>query len=139
MGLVYADVELINGEDLVLVRRNFMGEEEVKRIHLNVLVDTGSYMLCINECIQEQLQLPVVDYKKAQTADNRIIDCPVVDQVQLRFKNRQWSGRAMVLPGDAEPLLGAIPMEERDVLIHPLRNELMVNPEHPYFAQLKVK
>ena len=66
MGLVYADVELINGEDLVLVRRNFMGEEEVKRIHLNVLVDTGSYMLCINECIQEQLQLPVVDYKKAQ-------------------------------------------------------------------------
>ena len=139
MGSVYADVELINGEDLVLVRRNFMGEEEVKRIHLNVLVDTGSYMLCINECIQEQLQLPVVDYKKAQTADNRIIDCPVVDQVQLRFKNRQWSGRAMVLPGDAEPLLGAIPMEEMDVLIHPLRNELMVNPEHPYFAQLKVK
>lgn len=139
MGLVYADVELINGEDLVLVRRNFMGEEEVKRIHLNVLVDTGSYMLCINECIQEQLQLPVVDYKKAQTADNRIIDCPVVDQVQLRFKNRQWSGRAMVLPGDAEPLLGAIPMEEMDVLIHPLRNESMVNPEHPYFAQLKVK
>jgi clan AA aspartic protease len=139
MGLVYADVELINGEDLVLVRRNFMGEEEVKRIHLNVLVDTGSYMLCINECIQEQLQLPVVDYKKAQTADNRIIDCPVVDQVQLRFKNRQWSGRAMVLPGDAEPLLGAIPMEEMDVLIHPLRNELMVNPEHPYYAQLKVK
>jgi hypothetical protein len=30
-------------------------------------------------------------------------------------------------------------MEEMDVLIHPLRNELMVNPEHPYFAQLKVK
>jgi hypothetical protein len=45
----------------------------------------------------------------------------------------------MVLPGDAEPLLGAIPMEEMDVLIHPLRNELMVNPEHPYYAQLKVK
>jgi clan AA aspartic protease len=139
MGLVYADVELINGEDLVLVRRHLMDAEEVKKIHLNILVDTGSYMLCINESIQEQLQLPVVDSKKAQTADNRIIDCPVVDQVQLRFKNRQWSGRAMVLPGEAEPLLGAIPLEEMDVLIHPLRNELIVNPEHPYFAQLKIK
>lgn len=139
MGLVYAEVELINGEDLVLARRNFMAEEDVRRIHLNVLVDTGSYMLCINESIQEQLQLPIVDSKKAQTADNRIIDCPVVDQVQLRFKNRQWSGRAMVLPGDAEPLLGALPLEEMDVLIHPLRNELIVNPEHPYFAQLKLK
>ena len=139
MGLVYAEVELINGEDLVFARRNLMAEEDVKRIHLNVLVDTGSYMLCINESIQEQLQLPIVDSKKAQTADNRIIDCPVVDQVQLRFKNRQWSGRAMVLPGDAEPLLGAIPLEEMDVIIHPLRNELIVNPEHPYFAQLKLK
>ncbi len=139
MGLVYADVELINGEDLVLVRRHLMDAEEVKKIHLNILVDTGSYMLCINESIQEQLQLPIVDSKKAQTADNRIIDCPVVDQVQLRFKNRQWSGRAMVLPGEAEPLLGAIPLEEMDVLIHPLRNELIVNPEHPYFAQLKLK
>lgn len=139
MGLVYADVELINGEDLVLVRRHLMDAEEVKKIHLNILVDTGSSMLCINESIQEQLQLPIVDSKKAQTADNRIIDCPVVDQVQLRFKNRQWSGRAMVLPGEAEPLLGAIPLEEMDVLIHPLRNELIVNPEHPYFAQLKLK
>jgi clan AA aspartic protease len=139
MGLVYADVELINGGDLEMVRRHLMGAEEVKRIHVHILVDTGSYMLCINEMIQEQLQFPIVDQKKAQTADDRIIDCPVVDQVQLRFKNRQWSGRAMVLPGNAEPLLGAIPMEEMDVLIHPLRNELQVNPEHPYFAQLKLK
>ena len=37
----------------------------------------------------------------------------------------------MVLPGEAEPLLGAIPLEEMDALIHPLRNELIVNPEHP--------
>jgi hypothetical protein len=39
----------------------------------------------------------------------------------------------------AEPLLGAIPMEEMDVIIHPLRQEMMVNPEHPYYAQLKLK
>ena len=67
-----------------------MDPEEVKRLNLNILVDTGSYMLCINQSIQEQLQLPVVDTKKAQTADNRIIDCPVVDQIQIRFKNRHW-------------------------------------------------
>jgi len=45
----------------------------------------------------------------------------------------------MVLPGDAEVLLGAIPMEDMDVLIHPLRQELIVNPEHPYFAVTKLK
>ncbi|MFC4232893.1 hypothetical protein ACFOW1_13405 [Parasediminibacterium paludis] len=41
--------------------------------------------------------------------------------------------------GDAEPLLGAIPMEEMDVLVHPTRQELLVNPAHPYYAVLKMK
>ena len=45
----------------------------------------------------------------------------------------------MVLKGDSEPLLGAIPMEEMDVLIHPRRQELIVNPDHPYYAQLSLK
>ncbi len=108
-------------------------------MRVNILVDTGSYMLAINENIQEQLQLPVVDKKAAQTADGRIIDCNVVAPIVLLFKNRRVTGSAMVLPGDAEPLLGAIPLEEMDVLIHPLRQELIVNPEHPYLAQMKLK
>lgn len=139
MGLVYADVELINGEDLALARRHVIGEEEVKRIHVNILVDTGSYMLAINENIKEQLQLPVVETRKAQTATGHIVECEVVAPVELRFKNRSTTCRAIVLPGDAEPLLGAIPLEDMDVLIHPLRQELIVNPEHPYFAQMKMK
>ena len=43
------------------------------------------------------------------------------------------------MEGDTEPLLGAIPMEEMDVLIHPQRQELVVNPEHPDYAVLKIK
>jgi len=30
-------------------------------------------------------------------------------------------------------------MEEMDVLIHPQRQELVVNPQHPYHAVLKMK
>jgi clan AA aspartic protease len=139
MRLVYADVELINGDDLALARRHIIGEDEIKHLHVNMLVDTGSYMLAINENIKEQLQLPVVEKRKAQTATGHIVDCEVVAPVELRFKNRSTTCRAIVLPGDAEPLLGAIPLEDMDVLIHPLRNELIVNPEHPYFAQMKMK
>ena len=139
MGMVYADVQIINGGDLELVRRNMMDKDEVRSIWVNMLVDTGSYMLCINENIQAQLQLPVVEKRNAVTADGRVIACDVVDNVQIRFKNRATTCRAMVLPGDNEPLLGAIPLEDMDVLIHPLRQELIVNPEHPYFAQMKLK
>ena len=139
MGLVYADIELINGEDLILSRRNIIGEEEVKRMRVNALVDTGAYMLCVNENIQEQLRLPVVETRKAQMEDGNIVECAVVGPVEVRFKNRETTCRAMVLPGDNEPLLGAIPLEDMDVLIHPQRQELIVNPDHPYFAQMKLK
>ena len=139
MGLVYADIELINSFDLEMARRHMIGEEEVKRMHVNMLVDTGSYMLAINESIQEQLQFPVVEKKKAQLANGHIVECDVVAPVEVRFKNRRTVCSAMILPGDSEPLLGAIPLEEMDVLIHPLRQELIVNPDHPFFAQLKMK
>ena len=139
MGLTYADIELINGDDLAFARRNMIGEEEIRRLKVEMLVDTGALMLCINESIQEQLQFPVVEKRKAETADGRIIECDVVSNVEVRFRNRQTTCRAMVLPGSSEPLLGAIPLEDMDVLIHPQRQELIVNPEHPYFAQMKLK
>src|SRR5947207_947987 len=110
MGLVYADIELINGIDLADAKRHMIGDDEVKRIHVNILVDTGSYMLAINENIKEQLQLPVVETRKAQTATGQIVECEVVAPVELRFKNRSTTCRAIVLPGDVEPLLGAIPL-----------------------------
>ncbi|MCC6760422.1 MAG: clan AA aspartic protease [Chitinophagaceae bacterium] len=139
MGLVYAEIELINGGDLELAKRHYIGEEEVKRMTVTALVDTGSYMLCINENIQEQLQLRVVEKRKAQLANGEIVECDVVAPLEVKFKNRRTSVNAMVLPGDSEVLLGAIPLEDMDVLIHPLRQELIVNPDHPYFAQMKLK
>jgi clan AA aspartic protease len=139
MGLVYAEVELINGEDIVLARRHIIGEEEVKRMPVTMLVDTGAYMLAINESIQEQLQLPVLEKRAGELANGHIMEFDVVGPVELRFKNRETTCRAMVLPGSSEPLLGAIPLEDMDVLIHPQRQELIINPDHPYFAQMKLK
>ena len=137
--MVYAEVELINGEDLSDARRFRIGEEEIKRMSVNILVDTGSYMLAINESIQEQLQVPFFEKRTMQLADNRIREYDVVSPIELRFKIRRVVCSAVVLPGDAEPLLGAIPLEEMDVLIHPTRQELIINPDHPYLAQLKLK
>jgi clan AA aspartic protease len=139
MGLVYAEVELINSWELESAKRNIIGEEEVKRMVVSALVDTGAYMLCINENIQEQLQLPILEKRKGQMADGTINEYDVTGPVEVRFKNRRTVINAMVLPGNNEVLLGAIPLEDMDVLIHPLRQELIVNPEHPYFAQMKMK
>ena len=137
MGLVYADIELINAEDIALARNYKIGEEEVKRLSISILVDTGAYNLCINESIQSQLKLPFIEKRSGETADGRRIECDVVGPVHVKFKNRNTICTAMVLSGDNEPLLGAIPLEDMDVLINPLKQELVVNPDHPYFAQMK--
>ncbi|MBB3836346.1 putative aspartyl protease [Runella defluvii] len=139
MGLVYAEVELINAEDLALARKFYIGEDEIKRMYVTGLVDTGSYMLCINESIQAQMQFPVMEKRIGQMANGDRIECEVVSQVELRFKNRRTICNAMILPGDSEVLIGAIPLEDMDVLVNPLRQELIVNPDHPYFAQMKLK
>lgn len=139
MGLIYGDIELINGGDLELARRHYIGGDKIKRMHISALVDTGSYMLCINESIQAQLQFTIVEKRKAKTAEGRIVEYDIVSHVELKFKNRRTICNAMILPGNSEPLLGAIPLDDMDVLIHPLRQELIVNPEHLYFAQMKLK
>ena len=139
MGLIYADIELINAIDLGLAKRHEIGEEEVKRMHVNMLVDTGSVYMCINETVQEQLQLEVVEKRKGQLADGSVVEYDVVGPIEVRFKNRRCVVDAMVIPGDNELLLGAIPLEDMDVLINPYRRELVVNPDHPYFAQMKLK
>lgn len=139
MGLVYADITLINGEDNILAKRHIIGEDEIKQMTVSMLADSGAYMMAINENIQEQLQLPVIEKRKAQIANGSIEEYNVVGPIEVKFKNRRCVVDAMVLPGDNEPLLGAIPMEDMDILIHPLRQELVVNPEHPYFAQMKMK
>jgi clan AA aspartic protease len=122
MGLVYAEIELINGADLILAKRHIIGEEEVKRMNINALVDTGTYYLCINETIQEQLGLEFVEKRKAQLANGSVEEYDVVGPVEIRFKNRRCNVDAMVLKGDNEPLLGAIPMED---MLAPLRLKKM--------------
>ncbi len=139
MRFVYAHIELIDGEDLMKARNHMIGEDEVKRYSVNILVGSGAHQLVLKELIQGQLNLPILGKKKAQMADGRIIECDVVGPVELKFKNRETTCRAIVLPGDVEPLLGVIRMEDMDVLIDPLRNELIVNPDHPYYAQVKVR
>jgi clan AA aspartic protease len=139
MGVVYADIELINAVDVTMAHRNLIGAEEIKRMRLSMLVDSGAYMMAINETIQSQLEFPFIEKRKVQLASGQVVEYDVVGPIDVRFANRRAVCSAFVLPGDSESLLGAIPMEEMDVLVHPKRQELVVNPQHPNYAVLKMK
>ncbi len=139
MGLVYADIELINAIDLGLARRSKIGEEDVKYMRVNMLVDTGSVYMCINESVLEQLKLDLIEKRKGQLSDGSIVEYDVVGPIEVRFQNRRCVVDAMILPKENELLLGSIPLEDMDVMVDSCRRELIVNPEHPYFAQMTLR
>ncbi len=139
MGLVFADIQLINGDDWSDFRRKRIPEAEMRRMTVKMNVDSGAVMMAINENIREQLGLETLEIRRAELADGTIVKLPVVGPVEVRFANRECSVRAVVLPGSTQPLLGAIPMEDMDVLIHPAKNELVVHPDHPYIATMAMR
>lgn len=130
MGMVHAEIELINAFDIEMVRRGNMDKDEIKRTTIKVLVDSGAYMLAINENIKDLLNLPVDGKERAVLASGEVVFYDKVSPIRVKFGNRDCLCEAIVLPGDSEPLLGAIPMEAMDLVIHPKRQELTINPEH---------
>jgi len=131
MRLVYAEVELVNADDLALNRRGFLADDAIRKISGEALVDSGAYELVISETIKNQLNLAVLERRIAKLADDSERAVEMVGPVEVRFENRSTIVRAMVLPGTTEILLGAIPLEGLDVVVDLRHQRLIVNPAYP--------
>ncbi len=139
MGLIYADLELVSAGDIELARKGYINKEDIKKENVTALVDSGAYMMCINEHIKAQLDLPVMDTIEAELADGTLQTMEVVGPLIINFKNRTNSCNATVLPRESEVLLGAISMEDMDVILVPKLQTIDVNPKSKYMAKKKIK
>ena len=139
MGLIRTELELINGGDLELSRRGMLTTEQVRRMNVTALADSGAAMLAINESIRRQLGLFKVEERLAELADGSFATYDVVGPVEVRIPHRRCSGDAIVLPGESEVLLGAIPMEDMDLVIEPKSESVRVNPSMPYISKKSMK
>jgi clan AA aspartic protease len=139
MGLTYADITLVNSIDAGKSRHGEIGKEDVRQMNVSAMVDSGAYMLTIDESTKTQLGLDVRETLEAELADGFLQECEIVGPVDLHFKNRRTTCDALVLPGATDILLGAIPLEGLDVLIDPKTQQLVVHPKRPYIAGTKVK
>src|SRR4051794_18169354 len=110
---------------------------DLEPLEVDALVDSGAIHLCIPPHVQIQLDLQETMKKEATLADGTRRLVPYVGPVELHFKNRIGYVGALVL-GD-QVLLGAIPMEDMDLVIIPKTRTLDVNPESPNVATSVVK
>lgn len=93
--------------------------------------------LCIPEHVRLQLDLEAIDQKEVTLADGGKKKIPYVGPIEVRFKNRVGFTGALVM-GD-QTLLGAIPMEDMDLVIIPRDHKLDINPDSPNIATSIVK
>ncbi len=121
MGYVFADLLLSNPRF-----------PEIAPVPVRARVDSAAYLTCIPRQLQSALRLDEAGTRPAQLADGSVIQVPYVGPLFMRFENRQAFAGALVM-GD-EVLLGAVPMEDMDVLIEPRSHKLIVNPDHPESA-----
>ena len=126
MDLVFAEIELSNPR-----------ETGIKPIVVKSLVDTGALHLCLPEHIAIQLKLEELYKREVTTADGKKHLVPYMGPLTLKFENRACFTGALIL-GD-EVLLGAVPMEDMDVIVSPAKQSLIVNPENPNIAASIVK
>jgi len=98
-------------------------------IEVECLVDTGALHLCITETQCIQLKLEEFEKRPVTLADGSIHKLPYVGPIKIDWNGRVSFSGAMVLGNQC--LLGAIPMEDMDILIHPAKQILIANPLHP--------
>jgi len=63
--------------------------------------------------------------REATLANDMKEICKVTEPVEIHWKNRETTCRALVSSGWGEILLGAIPLEDMDLMVNPVKQELV--------------
>jgi clan AA aspartic protease len=121
MGLVNAKIILKNPRNPGL-----------EAVEVDALADTGAVHLCIPEHVMIQLDLEELDKKEVALADGEKKLVPYVGPIEIRFKKRIGFVGALVMGNQV--LLGAIPMEDMDLVVIPSTRTIDVNPNSPNVA-----
>lgn len=126
MGITHAEVTL---ENIVLKRK----------LAVTALVDSGFVFMTLPQhtALQLGFDLDEVSTREAVLADGSRKKVPMIGPLRVHFGDRFCDLSALVL-GD-EPLFGAVPMEMMDLVLHPARQTLMINPDSPYVPLAPVK
>jgi clan AA aspartic protease len=104
-------------------------KRDLAPLEVNALADTGALHLCIPQHMAIQLDLQEQQKREVTLADGSRLQVPYVGPVEVSFGNRRCFVGAMVM-GD-EALLGAIPMEDMDLVVRPMTREVIANPYSP--------
>jgi len=118
MGITYTDLRLGN-----------TARPDLEEVNASALVDTEALHLCIPEDLAMQLQLNPLKQREVQTSDGKSHLVDYVGPIKISLLGRECFTGALVMGNQV--LLGAIPMEDMDLIVEPARMRVSVNPMSP--------
>jgi clan AA aspartic protease len=124
MGIVHAEITLKNAGDVINVRRGYIKKPEVRQTTIEAVVDTGALTLVINEKLRQQLGLEIVGTRTATLANDAKEEVKIAEPVEVHWKNRLMTCEPWVV-GAGRILLGAIPLEHMDLIVDPVKQEVV--------------
>ena len=137
MGRFSVDIELANNDDVALARRGQLAEDQVRRVKVRGVVDTGATRLVIPAAVAKQLGVPNAGKINARYADGRKRVRELVDGVHLELLGRSSVFKAGVEPRRESALIGAIVLEDLDFLVDPVQQRLYPRDPKMIVAELE--
>ena len=131
MGEIVVDVVVENAGDLELAKKGLLPETDVRRATVSAVADTGALMLTLPGDVVERLGVEVVDSGTFTYADGRRGELPIAGPLTVRIGDRWTFARCVVVPPDADALVGQLVMEELDLVADCLNQTLGPRPESP--------
>ena len=128
MGKVIVKIKLTNYDDLVL-RLAKVRKSQARSIETEALVDTGATRLYLQASLIKALGLRRHSEVQSKTT-NGLRRRPVYEPVRLELMQRDGIFDVVEVDDDVPNLLGQIPLEHLDFVVHPKDQKLIPNPEH---------
>jgi predicted aspartyl protease len=125
MGRITTWLELANNSDLSLAEAGMLAPEKVRRARVAGTVDTGATRLVLPESAVQALGLPPSGKTTVRYADHRSATRPIVDNVRLELEGRSSVFKAIVEPARTEALIGAIVLEDLDLIVDCTKQKLV--------------
>ena len=117
MGHFAVKLKLANSVDVALAHRGVLSPDQVRQAEMPGVVDTGVLRPVIPERVATELGVREVDEIQVRYADGRIATRKLVTDVLLELLGREATFRATVEANRDSALIGAIVLEELDLLV----------------------
>jgi hypothetical protein len=131
------NIAIFNESDEVLKRRGII--DEVRKVEVEALVDTGAVMVLIPQDMKEHLGLEDKGKVIAALTDERKLELPKAGTVRVETAGRSFSTDCLVGPPGCEVLVGHLILEALDLALDSVRGKVLPRPESPFLPTLKMK